>query len=332
MNKKRSVVLAFAVISILMLALSYTANAQTGGGMIIGARRDPTVNAPAKSRLLLNREPVLYLEMKTQVVEILPGGVNVLSSSDGLPSQGLTGYPARYVSSMRAGSNHLVGLRVDAGMIQIGTDYLQLDKDGILLDVVVRDMAGKTLAAQKLPLKNYEEAMVELATAANGKRLAVRFLPTVKEIEPLQDYPSLVPRFGTSRGMLIRNDKDLLSRNGFYSTVDNLSGSEQQFVVLESSSSGLLVMSYRPFPGAVAAGYFLDKELNFEWNGDFYEWISLDKPFLPEGRWALYVCQVRPSTIEGVRFSGFESDPNEVPNKLSEMDNALNRVKMMIKK
>ncbi|MGA2261774.1 MAG: hypothetical protein ABSH28_10085 [Acidobacteriota bacterium] len=307
--------------SALKLALPAAGKAQgTTGSVLIGAK-GPADGAAAKSVLLLNREPIPYLDLKIEVIEILPGSTNVLSS---WPPPGKTDLPERFPGGMRVGSNSLIGLRLDSGgYVNIGTDLLQLDKDGIVLAVNVKGDGGIVLASQKLSLRNYEEAIVELATATSGnKKLAVRFLPTVKEIEPLQDYPSLVSRFGTMKGLLIRNSKEIISRGGTSGTVEDLNGTKQQFNTLENSRSGLLVISYRPFPGAVVAGYSIDKELKFEWNGNFYEWISLDKPFLPKGRWAVYVWQAGPSTRETVSFGGFEADPKEIPDFLSRMANA----------
>ena len=302
-------------IMILAVLVSGSAYAQTG---IVGAKGDAGGNASAKAWLLLNQEPFLYLEMKTQVVEILAGGVNVLATSN-QPDLGPSAHSVESVRAQAAGSNGLVGLRVDQDMIIIKTNLLQLNEDGIVLDVAVLNSAGTTLATQKLTMRNYEEAMVELAAASNGRRLAVRFLPTIKELAALQEYPSLLPQFGSYRGLLIRNSKEVVSRGGVVGKVDDLNGTKQQFITLENIRSGQLILSYRPFPGAVVAGYSVDRELRFEWNGDLYEWISLDKPFLPEGRWAIFAWQANPSSREGVAFGGFESNPNDLPNFLRQM-------------
>jgi hypothetical protein len=145
--------------------------------------------------------------------------------------------------------------------------------------------------------------------ASGGKRLAIRFQPTITSIPAVQDYPALVQRL-TLSGLLILNSKEIVSRNGSVSgSVEDLNGTRQQFFTI-NSRSGMLVLSYRPFAGASLAGYFEDKKLTFEWNGDLYEWLSLDKPFMPEGKWSAYIWQADtiPNTFVGI--GAFEADPN----------------------
>jgi hypothetical protein len=314
MNSKLSVILSVA----LALFVSWSASAQTG---VIGAKSDSAAGTSANVRLLLNQDPFPYLEMKTQIVEILAGGINVLATSN-LPELSPSG-PVESVRAKTAGSNGLLGLWVDNEMITIRTNLLQLNMDGIVLELTVTNSAKTVLASRKLAMRNYEEAMVELATAANGRRLAVRFLPVIKELPALRDFPSLLPQFGSARHLVIRNSKEVVSRGGTVGKIDDLTGARQQFITLESVRSGLLILSYRPFPGAVVAGYSTDRELRFGWNGDNFEWISLDKPFLPEGRWAIYAWQAGPSSraTEGVSFGCFEADPNDLPNFLSQRAN-----------
>jgi len=83
-------------------------------------------------------------------------------------------------------------------------------------------------------------------------------------------------------------------------------------------------MSYRPFPGASVAGYFEGKKLQFEWNGDLYEWISMDNPFMPAGKWAAYIWQADTLPNTYVSVGGFEADPNssDFANKLSQIQQA----------
>jgi hypothetical protein len=102
----------------------------------------------------------------------------------------------------------------------------------------------------------------------------------------------------------------------------DLMGGEKPFFTFESQRTGFLVMSYRPFSGAVAAGYFEDKKLIFEWNGDTYKWLSMDKPFLPEGRWAAYFWQAAlafPASDKEIGVGGFEADPDELQVKVNQM-------------
>ncbi len=310
-------VASLCTVVILILACSIAGMAQSGG--IIAGARDPNAPAAKQARLLLNREPVLYLDLKKELVEITPGGINVLQAASERPTR-TSGRTMRYLG-MRVGGNSLSSLRLEEnGYVTITTRLLQLNADGIVLEVVVKDQSGNTIASRNLALKNYEEGIIELAaTPTSNKRLAVRLLPRIKAIEPLQDYPALVPRFGTMNGLVIRNDKDVISRGGTEGTVDDLNGPNLQFNTLDSPQSGRLVFSYRPFPGAVLAGEVQGRELNFEWNGDLYEWISLDEPFLPEGRWAIYVWQTGPATTQGVGFGGFEADPNDLVNFLDRM-------------
>lgn len=76
--------------------------------------------------------------------------------------------------------------------------------------------------------------------------------------------------------------------------------------------TGLLLLSYRPFPGAVVAGYIQGKKLIFEWGGDVYEWTSIDQPFLPDGRWAVYVWQADPTPAPTNSVGAFSSDPGNL--------------------
>ena len=314
MTKKVCLVMSMAAVIIAVLVSPCAGNAQAIG---VGAKPDPAGNPAAKSFLLLNREPMMSLDLKKELVEILPGGINVLAAVRELDA-GTRNPDQKFIGGMRVGGNSLDGLRIAGNSyVYIGTRLLQLDRDGIVLEVKVTNEAKTVLASRKLLLSNYEEALVELATASEGnKRLAVRFLPSIRVIEPLREFPVLIERFGTGRGLLIRNSREVIMRGGCSGSIDDLNGPKQQFNTLESRNSGLLVISYRPFPGAVIAGYAVDKELKFEWNGDFYEWISLDKPFLPEGRWAIYVWQAGPGNYDGVSFGGFESDPNDIRSYL----------------
>jgi hypothetical protein len=245
----------------------------------------------------INREPIITLDMKVELIEILPGGIRILGRSMG-------------GKAMRVGATSRGSFGVDAGgKDQIETKLLQLNKDGIVLDVAVSDSSGNVLASQELSLKNYEEGIVELATAVTAdRRLAVRFLPSINVIEPVRDYPVLVRAFGMrGGGMVVLNDKEVLSNSaGGYSTVDDLNGKVQQFLIL-NSRSGILLISYRPFPGASLLGCFEGKKLIFECNGDVYEWISMENPFLPDGRWAAYVWLANPTPSEG--GSGVMSAP-----------------------
>lgn len=87
--------------------------------------------------------------------------------------------------------------------------------------------------------------------------------------------------------------------------------------------SGTLLISYRPFPNAAVVGYFEGKKLIFEWNGDVYEWISLENSFLPDGRWAAYVWLA--NTIPFKESGGSIVAP---PNRLQEaIDQLLSNMK-----
>lgn len=107
---------------------------------------------------------------------------------------------------------------------------------------------------------------------------------------------------------MILNSKEVVSRSSVSGSVEDLYGTKQQFFTI-GSRSGLLVLSYRPFPGASLAGYFDDKKLSFEWNEDLYEWLSLDKPFMPEGKWSAYIWQADTVPSSSVSVGGFEADP-----------------------
>jgi hypothetical protein len=210
--------------------------------------------------------------------------------------------------------------------------FTRLLNNGSCIKRIERPAAWLMRVARNLAMESFRdqardrlqpEGMIEFASAENGdKRLAVRFLPTIKTIPPVQDFPALLRSF-TLSGLLIRNGDELLSRGTFVSSViDDLMGGKKPFFTFESRRTGFLIMSYRPFPGAIVAGYFEDKKLIFEWNGDTYECLSMNKPFLPEGRWAAYFRQAAPAfpaSDKEISVGGFEADPDELQAKANQM-------------
>lgn len=321
--KKNFSLIAFAVLAILMLGLADLAVAQGVSGVIGARANDP--NAPYRPEVLINREPIPTLDYKMELVEILPGGINVLWPSGDLR------YPAGISpglrSGWRVGSNSLEGVGMNVGMnLRVGTALLQLDPNGIVLDLTVFDgVTNKVLTSQKLSLQNYQEAFVEFATAAAGnRRLALRLLPSIKSIPPLPDYPSVVPYLGFKDGLLILNTKELLWRGGFGSGTNDQSGSEIPFFYI-AGHAGLLLISYRPFPGATLHGYFQDWKLIFKWNEDVYELITPAASILPErGKWAAYVWQADPTPRDKTMMSGTVS---RVDNLAETVRTILDRMK-----
>jgi hypothetical protein len=303
------------------------AAAQSGGGAVVG------ISGPGvqwKPKLEINREPIPTLRLATELVEILPGETRRLAFDSGEDTGGsLTAFPSPY--ALVAGGTASGSLGMKAGVpIHYSLKVVQLDKDGLVLDIKISDESKTVLATRTLALKNYDEALIEFASTANGeRRLALRFLPTIIPIPPVQDYPALVPSL-TLSGLLIRNGYELISRGGSTrGTVDDLSGTKLQFFTFHSQRTGFLVMSYRPFPGARVAGYFEDKKLIFEWNGDSYEYFSLDKPFMPEGRWAAWFWEAGPSSGSGMGIGGFEADPNtgELADRANQMMQMIERMR-----
>jgi hypothetical protein len=254
-----------------------------------------------KSKLEINREPILTLQWKSELVEILPGGIRYLGQSSGY-------------SGMRVGAEGRGALSIEGtGRVQISTKLLQLDKNGLTLDVTITESkSGKILTSRTLSLNNYQEAIIELATSESGNsRIAIRLLPTIVVKEAVLDYPVLVREFGTEEGLLILNNKEVLARPSGKSGIDDLQGNTIQFFSIQSSRTGNILISYRPFPGASVFGYFEDRKLVFEWNGDIYEWISL-KPILPEGRWAAYVGRIDASTNQDFSVGFAAGNPKDL--------------------
>ena len=93
---------------------------------------------------------------------------------------------------------------------------------------------------------------------------------------------------------------------------------QQHFGAIRSRS-GLIVFSYRPFPGAAIKGYFQNRHLIFEWDGDVYEWASMDNTFLPEGKWAAYVWQATTTPFEKWGFSLFACTPGDLQARLDQI-------------
>jgi hypothetical protein len=307
MNKKTNVVLGLICLSMLVLSLSPPVVAQVsgGGGAIMGVRTGPM--DPSRPKIEINREPIPTMDLKVDLVEILPAGVNTI----GTIVTSSRGY--------RVGGNSAGFTTLPGGMrISYKLKIAQLDRDGATIDATISDASKTPILSQRLQLTNYQEALVEVASAeAGNKRLAIRFVPTLTAIPAVLDYPGLVPTL-TMSGFLILNSREIVSRNGSVSgSVEDLNGTKQQFFTI-GSRNGLLLMSYRPFPGASVAGYFEGKMLQFEWNGDLYEWISMDSPFMPAGKWAAYIWQADTFPNTYVSIGVFEADPNssDLANKL----------------
>jgi hypothetical protein len=310
--KRRTIIMVISmIVGLFPLSVPHFADTQ-------GTSYGETISGAVKVKVEINREPIPILQITTELVEILPGETRILNSHS-REYQAYPGGPALRVGSTGVGS---MGMKAGATILY-KFKVARLDRDGLALDITITDSSNKVLAAHTLSLRNYEEGMIEFASAENGdKRLAVRFLPTIKSIPPVQDFPALLRSF-TLSGLLIRNGEELISRWASISdTLDDLIGKKLPFFSFDSPRTGFLVMSYRPFPGAVVAGYFDDKKLIFEWNGDVYEWLSMDKPFMPEGRWAAYFWQAPSSPpAPGTAFAigGFEADPDEFTAKVNQM-------------
>jgi hypothetical protein len=315
------------VVSLILLSPSRFACGQSISSSVTFTSnvKDDSVTMKPKVVVEINREPIPILQLATELVEILPGETRPLTSTANIGS-----FP--WLSALRAGATLGGALAVKAGVsISYRLKVARLDRDGLTLDITITDNSNRVLATRVLSLRNYEEGMIEFASAENGdKRLAFRLLPTIKIIPPVQEFPALLRSF-TLSGLLIRNGDELVSRGAvFSSTLDDLTGKKQPFFTFNSQRSGFLVMSYRPFPGAVVAGYFEDKKIVFEWNGDTYEYFSLDKPFLPEGKWAAYFWQASPAPpapATGMGIGAFEADPAELAAKVSQMVEMINSVR-----
>jgi hypothetical protein len=319
---KRRAIISFisAVMNLFLLSLPQFANAQGAsyggsfsGSNIVGGNGDI---AKPKVKVEINQEPIPTVQLATELVEILPGETRALTPN-------VSGI-CQVDTTLRAGSKITGSMAMKAdGSILYDAKVVRLDRDGLTLDITITDNSNKVLASRTLLLRNYEEGMIEFASTKNGdKKLAMRFMPTIKAILPVQDFPALLRSF-TLSGMLIRNGDELLSRGMFVNSIlDDLTGKKMPFITFNSQRTGFLVMSYRPFPGAKVAGYFEDKKLIFEWNEDTYECLSMDKPFLPDGKWAAYVWQAAPgSPALNTRISVgiITADPDELPGIVGQM-------------
>jgi len=315
MNKKMILVSFLVTIGALLAAPAFL-QAQSSG--IIGARYTGTGD-PMKPVVKFDLEPVLTVNLKEEVIEILPGGTNVL-------------YTAPHRSEWRVGANEAWGIALgdksEGISVYYSSELLQLDDKGIVLKLQIND--GKTkavLSSQNLSLQNYQEAILEFATSSTGnRRLAVRLLPAVQVKEALRGYPGLVEFFGIQSpgGYLILNGREVVSRGGGGITMDKLDGSEQQFLAIRGRT-GLLVVSYRPFPGAAIKGYFENRKMMIDYNGDVYEWASLSNLFLPEGKWAAYVWQADSTPSEKPNLIIFASSVNELPGRIEKILNSVKK-------
>jgi hypothetical protein len=326
MKRNKNAILSLAVFCALMLGLSNSVDCQVVGGVAgVKTGAGGGTGDPSKPKLEINREPIPTIDLKIELVEILPAGVNTLGTILGRSGGG--GFGAMRVGSSGSGLSTVSG----SGRIGWRLKVLQIDKDGAAIELTMTNEAGAALVSQQIPLRNYEEVVVEVASAvAADKRLGIRIIPSLTSIPAVQDYPALVQTL-TLSGLLILNGNEVVSRGGISGSVDDLSGNKQQFFTL-GSRSGLLVMSYRPFPGASLAGYFQDKKLLLEWNGDYYEWISLDKPFLPEGKWSAYVWQADTTPSTSMSVGGFTADPIDLPNQIARILESKKRMEALRKK
>jgi hypothetical protein len=294
---KKKLLVFFAILSISAIAFPTICSAQAFG---VGAG---TGSQTAKPRLDLNREPVFTVNLRQDLVEILPGG-GVRSASGGGGGMG----------GLQVGRTAKSGFGLNGLLIGVDAKLVQLDANGMVFEITLTDRnSSQVLLTKTLPLKNYEEGIVELATStASEKRLAVRLIPTIQVKDPVLDYPALVKIFGASDSMWIKNYKELLLRGGGLSSIEDLNGKVLQFVSLQSPSTGLLMLSYRPFPGAIVAGYIQGKQLIFKWQGDVFECTSIDQPFLPEGKWAVYVWQADSTPAASFAAGALASDPDNL--------------------
>jgi len=224
-----------------------------------------------------------------------------------ISSAGIRSLGRSFATALGAGQEGGGSLTIEGvASIRIQACLAQLQRDSLVLELSIADsQTGTVLAFRSLSLGNRQAAVVELATAVTGSsRIAVRFIPGIIVTEAVQDYPEVLPEFGIENSMLIRNGNEVLIRISGHASMADLSGNALQFFEIDSRRTGKLYISYRPFPGASLCGYIEGKRMLFEWEGDTYEWLSLDNPILPrEGRWAVYVGQLGPASKESIGFT-----------------------------
>lgn len=176
MNGKMTIIFTFlSVFCILALCSPDTANAQ-----VSGIRGVPIGNASSMPKVEINRETILTLRLWRELIGILPAGINKLGQRYG-------------EGEWRLGSSTQGKYAIDGGAsIQYEVKVLQLDRDGMTLGATATKASGAILTSQILSLKNYEEAIMEIAKAVGeDKRLVIRFLPTIEAIPPVLDYQTL---------------------------------------------------------------------------------------------------------------------------------------------
>lgn len=253
----------------------------------------PQTSTQSRAGVEINKEPVLNVQLKAELIEISAAGTQSLGSS--------------FATALGAGQEGGGNLTIEeVASVRIQARLAQLQRDSLVLELTIAEsQTGTVLASRSLSLANQQEAIVELATAVTGgSRIAVRFIPNIIVTEAVEDYPEVLPEFGIENSMLIRNGNEVLIRISGHASMADLSGNILQFFKIESRRTGKLYISYRPFPGASLCGYIEGKRMLFGWEGDTYEWLSLDNPILPrEGRWAVYVGQLGPASKESIGFT-----------------------------
>jgi hypothetical protein len=316
MKRKNVIAVISIFVYLVVFSLPQFSKAQDSTGYLSTITRKNPAELSIKPKIEINGEPIPIVQISAELVEIRPGETRQLFSNSNERFYNTPGHRAGVTLTWYLGKKA-------GGPLTLGLTIAQLDRKGVTLDIDIRNDSNNVLVTRKLSLRNYEEGMIEFASADNGdKRLAVRFMPTITAIPPVLEFPVSL-RSLTLSGLMIRNGDELVLRTAIVSSSnDDPRDDKRSFFPFSSDRLGFLVMSYRPFPGAVVAGYFEDRKLVFEWNGDTYEWLSLDKSFMPEGKWAAYFWQAAPAGptfTKGMSIGVFESDPNKIKETIGSM-------------
>jgi hypothetical protein len=183
----------------------------------------------------------------------------------------------------------------------------EIGDESSLVRLMVEELPGGRILEDeevRLQTSKRQEILVAVAdSTVDNTTLAVRLVPSLQRVEPTSDYSGSVEEFGMNDGLYIVDSTDLRARasSGFVGVWG--ANDAVLALVIDDPKYGRFTLSYRPFPDAVRAGYIDGHRIAWNWEGNLFELISIENPFLPKGKWNLFVRR-EASNRAGAGLSG----------------------------